>query len=121
MYQKLLITGLLLAFSLSAFFGIVVSMGHEEHGVVNQCPFMSEHVAFCPMSLLEHVSAWQLWFVAIIPLLLLCAVLLYSQRLVGDNRVFSGSAFRPPRRFSLYVLMLIQIFADGILHTRRFA
>lgn len=108
-------------FALSAFFGVVVSMGHDEHGQVSQCPFMSEHVAFCPMSLFEHVSAWQLWFVAVIPLLFFCAGLLRTFSFISLTAIFSGSIFRPPRIIRPYVTALVQVFADGILHSRRFA
>jgi hypothetical protein len=45
--------------------GIALSMTPGHHGKMMNCPFMEHSETMCPMTLPEHLSAWQVMFRAV--------------------------------------------------------
>jgi hypothetical protein len=123
MKQRLI--GLLIVsiFASAAIFGFAVSFSSDEMGSMNHCPFMESSATICPMSVFEHINAWQVLFSAIIPLL----VLAYVQIICGNNisigkkKKESSPPHRRTNTFLLFMPTLTEAFSSGTLHSKIYA
>ncbi len=123
MKQKLIGLLIVSVFASAAIFGFAVSFSSDEMGAMNHCPFMASSATICPMSVFEHINAWQALFSAIIPLL----VLAYIQ-ITGSAKAFTraekNSSSPPHRRanaFLLFMPTLTEAFSSGTLHSKIYA
>lgn len=110
-------------FSVAAF-GVMISMMGSGHEMMSGCPFADGGAAICPMNVVAHIAAWQSYFVATIPFLLLGALLALvtffvacspRKEILNFKRFFTFSSFIPAPTF------LASAFSRGILHPKLYA
>lgn len=114
---------LLIAFTATALFGLAVSFMNmdEEMGATAHCPFMNGHVSICPMSAFEHVSAWQIMFAAILPLIASAFVARLFVRTAVVTEQYYEQAPPGRRQRSPFIIVLTREFSSGILHPKLYA
>ncbi len=60
---------ILIAFVTLSGFGVLTMTGMDGHHHEPGCPFMRGEQAICNMTVLDHITAWQNTFTAIVPIL----------------------------------------------------
>lgn len=120
-------------FMLSVTFGMMIGMQTNEHGMMSNCPFMSEQASVCPMSAMDHIAKWQNLFMAVVLkstmlssfVFLLWAVVIFSCVRIYAKSIFSPFAQSPPvthheQELTLHDYLVIA-FSQGILNSRLYA
>lgn len=120
-------------FILSVTFGMMIGMQTNEHGMMSNCPFMSEQASVCPMSAMDHIAKWQGLFTAIVLksnmssslfLLLLAVVIFLYVRLYVKSIFFlfvlPPSFAHNKQELTLFNYLVI-LFSQGILNPRLYA
>jgi len=118
----------LVSFSFLALFGLSFSMTTDEHGMMSNCPFMSQTEVICPMQVGEHIAKWQqaitglpqetfeLVLVALVAFL--CGQLIHRFRQGGTSIDAVRQRLRRELGFSSTFNFLQLAFSQGILHPK---
>ncbi len=99
-------------------------------GITLGCPFMTDGTSLCPMSTVDHISAWESTFLLVIPslsLLLLnmtvaIVILVVAPNLLKLERYVKSLPFKylKERLYTFSYRSLQEFFSDGILHPKLF-
>lgn len=120
---------ILIAFSFLALFGLSLSMTTDEHGMMSNCPFMSQTEVVCPMQVGEHIAKWQhavtgmpqkSMSIALAALLALASWHFLNRFLIQGNTAVTSAIERLKRERGLPALFNIfhRLFSQGILHPK---
>lgn len=107
-----------------------MSMGMDMSGGMTDCPFMSHEEVICPMSLVDHIGAWQSVFLAVVPALTLLlaatsiAVLVaaIAPNLLKKSRHIPAPSCRlfRARTYTFSYRPYQELFSSGILNPKLF-
>ncbi len=126
------IAGLILTFLLGAMFVslFTMSMDMGMAGGMSDCPFMSHDEVLCPMSLIDHIAAWQSAFLAVAPTIILLLIGAGAVALVVSLAPhLIAPRYKPipilprmlrERTYSFSYRPLQELFSNGILHPKLF-
>ncbi len=129
-YTKTLIgLAIIVSFSFLALFGLSLSMTTDEHGMMSNCPFMSQTEVICPMQVGEHIAKWQqavtgipqkFMSLAFVALLTLVSWYFLSRFMSQGSTVIASVLRRLKRERGLPALFNIfhRLFSQGILHPK---
>jgi len=116
------------AFVLSAFFGVHLTMQNDMNGQMQDCPFMANMKSVCPMSITEHINAWQQLFTAnpqsskLLLAIFAAMSLLFGALAFKFGFAFPSSSFQLVRNKSgpplYHSNFLIETFGNGIARKR---
>lgn len=130
--QRILTTVLFIAFLSTLFLSLFhLSSGMSMDGSMMDCPYVSHEEVICPMSLLDHITAWKAAFISIAPTLFTLAGLLISAILtvsVAPNLLRKVRLWllkipvhrRHSQPINYIVRPLQELFSSGILHPKVF-
>ena len=126
-FAGLILAVLLGAMSLSLF---TLSHGMDMANGMSDCPFMVHSETMCPMTIMDHLGAWQTAFQMIVPsmLLLIAGASVCALLLSVAPRVVRFKYRRPPissihlreRTYTFWSRPLQELFSNGILHPKLF-
>lgn len=117
--------------SVTSFGLFYMSAGMKMTSGTPDCPFMTHGETLCAMSIVDHISAWQSTFLAVIPAFLLLilaatgAVTLYTKRTLRlfiklSNRILLRFKYSINRVHTFPPRSLQELFSNGILHPKLF-
>lgn len=127
--HNLIIALTLASFVYVAIFGLSMGMNMNNQGQMTNCPFMSEGASICPMTIGDHVSAWEtilmyltetigfVWLGIIMSVVLFILPTLLSPPNFCRFHLARFFDFSETKIFDFLRLA----FADGILHSRIYA
>lgn len=114
----------LLAFSTLALLGLSYSMHMEEQGM-SHCAFMSEQASVCPMTVFDHIATWQHMITGLTVLSVVSiAFTVLAVPMLPNVATVQLARRRRLREHSPSIVFhrfLPQLFANGILHSRKYA
>ena len=109
-----------------------MSTGMNMSGGMTDCPFAADQAVICPMSIMDHVNAWQSMFLSTVPTFTLLFVVAASAALLLSvaPHVFSVSRLLHQRYITSFQFHertythcyrpLQELFSSGILHPKLF-
>lgn len=127
--KKLAATFIAFSFVFAVFFGVHFTMQMNEYGTMPNCPLLGQLEKECPMTVAQHISAWQQLFTAtfqpntFLKLLLIVASLAFSLivlRYFYFSQILASSPFlsfrktAPPFRENY----LLAALSQGVLRKR---
>ncbi len=116
---------LVASFGFLALFGLPLSMTTDEHGMMSNCPFMSQVEVICPMQVGEHITKWQRAITGIpqeaLDIALAVLIVLACWSLILREGALINTALQRLRRErgrSTLFNFLQLAFSQGILHPK---
>lgn len=120
---------ILISFSFLALFGLSLSMTTDEHGMMSNCPFMSQTEVVCPMQAGEHIAKWQQAVtgipqksvgIAFVMFWVLASWHFTERFILRGNAAITSTLERLKRERGLSALFNIfnHLFSRGILHQK---
>ncbi len=125
--KKLIGGSFLLIFSSVLFFSLFqMSGGTDMTGESTGCPFMSHETTFCPMSVFDHLGAWEAFFLAVVPTLVMLSVVAIILFLLPPNLLLTKYNYKIPilfrdfvwRIYAYFYRRLQELFSSGILNPK---
>ncbi len=119
--KQFLVGFLVVMFASIAIGGVVASLHLDENGAMINCPFMAGEQAMCPMGLVQHLGDWQLFFTAVVPMIIFVAALIVVNRKLISVSVTVSSFYTQHRNKKMPQRFLQRLFSKGILHSKLYA
>jgi len=120
--QKIIVISISAFFAVMSLAGVFLIQGinHQETG----CPFMQGEQSMCPMSLSDHISAWQKMFVGVVSSVVGVVLAIVASLFFLKENYFSVlKTLAPPGILHAFRYFLLpsayqDLFSNGILNPK---